>query len=119
MEVIGKGKVDFASAEDLLLASISAFTAQAERERIRDRIRSGVKAAKERGVKFGARPGEQRRLGFRKEHGPALVNEILALHTSGLSLRQIAVTLNGKGTAIGHCTVQNILRRHAKMQASN
>ncbi len=114
VEVIGKGPVDFATSEDMLLASIAAFTAQAERERIRERVKSGVKAAQERGVKFGAKKGDQRRLGYRKEHDQSLVEEVLTLRKDGLPLRSIARIVSKNGHILTHSTVAVIVRKYSK-----
>lgn len=112
VEVIGKGPVNFATSEDVLLASVAAFMAQAERERIRARVKSGVRAAQARGVKFGARKGERRRLGIKKQYDPAIVKKIQFLRKKGMTLRDIARVLSEDGTPIGHSTVGAILRRH-------
>ena len=47
-------------------------------EFVSQRIRNGLKKARERGVKLGAKKGENRRLGFRKKHDVVLVNEVLS-----------------------------------------
>ena len=107
VEVIGKGEQAFSTSQDMLMASIHAFLGQAEREKISERTKSGLAAAKARAMaegralKLGAPKGHSRNLGWQKEHDPALVRQVLNLEKKGLSCRQIALVMNdAAGTSV-------------------
>ena len=51
--------VDLHSAQGKLIASLMAALAEFERDLLRERVRSGIAAARERGVVFGRRPGRR------------------------------------------------------------
>jgi putative DNA-invertase from lambdoid prophage Rac len=55
---------DLRSAQGKLIASLMAALAEFERDLLRERVRSGITAARKRGVVFGRRPGH--RLGLSK-----------------------------------------------------
>jgi putative DNA-invertase from lambdoid prophage Rac len=50
---------DLRSAQGNLIASLMAALAEFERDLLRKRVRSGIAAARERGVVFGRRPGQR------------------------------------------------------------
>jgi Resolvase, N terminal domain len=50
---------DLRSAQGKLIASLMAALAEFERDLLRERVRSGIAAARERGVVFGRRPGQR------------------------------------------------------------
>jgi putative DNA-invertase from lambdoid prophage Rac len=50
---------DLRSAQGKLIASLMAALAEFERDLLRERVRSGIAAAKKRGVVFGRRPGQR------------------------------------------------------------
>lgn len=97
VEVVGKGEVGLENSQDLLIASIHAFLGQAEREKISQRTKSGLANAKSKGVKLGRPPvkdGEKPKAGWRKEHAPSLVKQILELAEMNVPYRKIASILN-------------------------
>jgi DNA invertase Pin-like site-specific DNA recombinase len=73
--------VDTSTPNGRLIFGIFASIAEFERELIRDRVRSGLAHARAKGVKLG-RPGR-----------PLDVSQVLALHSAGASIRQIAAQL--------------------------
>jgi DNA invertase Pin-like site-specific DNA recombinase len=115
VEVIGKGLQSFATSQDMLLASVHAFLNQAEREKISERTRSGLKAARARGARLGAPAGNSNRLGRCKEYSAELVAAIQRLAKHGLSNRAIAVELGSRFTPrqISYNTVRQIRLRHS------
>ena len=50
---------DLRSAQGKLIASLMAALAEFERDLLRERVRSGIAAARSRGVVFGRRPGQR------------------------------------------------------------
>jgi putative DNA-invertase from lambdoid prophage Rac len=50
---------DLRSAQGKLIASLMAALAEFERDLLRERVRSGISAARKRGVVFGRRPGQR------------------------------------------------------------
>jgi putative DNA-invertase from lambdoid prophage Rac len=50
---------DLRSAQGILIASLMAALAEFERNLLRERVRSGIAAARRRGVVFGRRPGQR------------------------------------------------------------
>ena len=93
---------DLSTPQGRLVASLMASLAEFEHELLRERVKSGIAAAKARGQTFG-RPKGQRPS---ERHAP----EILRLAgEEGLSQRAIAARLG-----ISKTTVYNILGRRAK-----
>lgn len=97
----------------LFLTIVAAF-AEAERDRLRERV-SAVKADQRQKGRYlgGILP-----FGYGTEDGelvPAMnytaIAEIRALRQSGITLRQISCLLGGKGVRISHAGVANVLRR--------
>jgi putative DNA-invertase from lambdoid prophage Rac len=98
-----------------LFLTIAAAFAEAERDRIRERV-SQVKAdQKARGrflggsVQFGYRLGEGGRL-VPNDDEQAAIREMVALKAQGQSLRAIAAEMQAKGTRISHVAVQTALK---------
>jgi putative DNA-invertase from lambdoid prophage Rac len=98
-----------------LFLTITAAFAEAERDRIRERI-SQVKAdQKARGrflggsIQFGYRLGEGGALvPYEPEQGA--IREMVAMKAQRLSLRAIAAEMQAKGHQISHVGVQSVLR---------
>ena len=91
---------DLRSPQGKLFASLMAALAEFERDLLRERIRSGISAAQERGVKFGRQEG-QRPKADRNEA------KVLKLRAEGKSYRTIASELH-----LSKNTVMDIIRRH-------
>ncbi len=53
------GAADLRSAQGKLIASLMSALAEFERDLLRERVRSGIAAARKRGVVFGRRPGQR------------------------------------------------------------
>ena len=90
---------DLATPQGKLIATLMAGLAEFERDLLRERVRSGVKAAKARGVVFG------RRLGQRVK-SDKLAPKVLALVAAGQSYRQI-----GRQLDLSKNTVLEIVKR--------
>jgi putative DNA-invertase from lambdoid prophage Rac len=78
---------DLASAQGKLIASVMASLAEFERDLLRERVRSGIAAAKARGKVFGRRPGQRIK-------ADKLAPKVLELIASGHSYRQIGRLLD-------------------------
>ena len=91
---------DLRSPQGKLFASLMAALAEFERDLLRERIRSGVAFAKERGVKFGRQPGVRVKAGRYQAR-------VLKLCEEGCSYRQIARDLG-----LSKNTVMEIVHRH-------
>jgi putative DNA-invertase from lambdoid prophage Rac len=92
-------QLDMSTAQGKLIATLMATLAEFERDLMRERIRSGVHAAKARGVQIGRQKGfmpVQRRKGA----------QIIAMRNAKHSIRAIA---SGLGVSPG--TVQRVLKR--------
>jgi DNA invertase Pin-like site-specific DNA recombinase len=83
-----------------LMRTIMAGLAEFERDLIRERVKSGLAAAKARGITLG------RQLGQRPSDKKA--KKVLGLHAEGLSYRLIARNLG-----LSKNTVMDIVRREA------
>jgi len=90
---------DLATPQGKLIATLMAGLAEFERDLLRERVRSGVKAAQARGVVFG------RRLGQRVK-SDKLAPKVLALVAVGQSYRQI-----GRQLDLSKNTVLEIVKR--------
>lgn len=104
-----------------LFLTISAAFAEAERDRIRERV-SQVKAdQKARGrylggkIPFGYRKGDEGQL-IEHEGEQAAIAEMIALRAEGKALRAIAATLQAKGFRISHEGVAGVLNARAEAQ---
>ena len=78
---------DLATPQGKLIATLMAGFAEFERDLLRERVRSGVKAAQARGVVFGRRFGQ-------RVKSDKLAPKVLELVASGHSYRQIGRLLN-------------------------
>lgn len=115
-------KVDTKSALGKFFLTITAAFAQMERDTIADRTRDALAYKREQGQYLGAVP-----FGYTLE-GPALeqsaeevaiIGHVVTLKSNGLTLQQIADTLNQAGTSTKRggrwypTTVKNLLTREA------
>lgn len=96
---------DLNTPQGRLIAHIIASLAEFERDLVRERVRSGVAAAKARGQKFGRKPGQ-------RVKADKFTPKVLQMVGEGYSYRQIAEKLN-----LSKTTVNNIVKRHR--QSSN
>lgn len=88
-----------------LIANIMATLAEFERDLVRERVRSGLAAAKARGVKLGRQPGQ-------RVKADRLENKVLLLVEQGHSYRAIARQLH-----LSKTTVNDIVKRHRQKTA--
>lgn len=95
---------DLRTSQGKLIASIMASLAEFERDLIRERVKSGIAAAKARGKKIGRQPGQ-------RVKSDRLAPKVLKLIEGGHSYRQIAATLRMSKT-----TVTDIVKRHRLTQ---
>ena len=91
---------DLNTAQGRLIAHLMASIAEFEQDLVRERVRSGVAAAKARGQKFG------RQLGQRVK-ADKLAPKVLQMVSDGYSYRKIADLLN-----LSKTTVNDIVKRH-------
>lgn len=91
---------DLQTSQGKLIASIMASLAEFERDLIRERVKSGIAAAKADGKKIG------RQLGQRVK-ADRLAPKVLNLVEAGESYRQVAAKLK-----ISKTTVNDIVKRH-------
>ena len=117
VEVVGEGVQAFDSPTDRFMMAVQAFLAEAERAKISERVKSGIKKARAAGKPWGARPGSHANRGFRKDYPTALVDNIRKMKSRGLTLDSIASILRQNGTKISRGTVANILRRSGSPSA--
>jgi DNA invertase Pin-like site-specific DNA recombinase len=115
VEVVGEGVQAFESPSDKLMMAVQAFLAEAEREKISQRVKSGIAKyrADPTNKPWGARPGSHANRGFRKTYPTALVDNIVSMKAQGLTLESIASILSQNGNKISRGTVANILRRQS------
>ncbi len=98
-----------------LFLTIAAAFAEAERDRIRERVSQTKSDQKVRGrylggkVPFGFRRGETGEL-VRHEAEQAVIAEMIALRAEGTPLRAIAEVMRAKGHAISHEGVAGVLK---------
>jgi len=90
---------DLSTASGKLMRTIMAGLAEFERDLIRDRVKSGLAAARARGVKLG------RQVGQRPSDKKA--KRVLAMHKEGLSYRLI-----GRNVGLSKNTIMEIVRRN-------
>src|SRR5215475_761626 len=91
---------DLSTSTGKLMRTIMAGLAEFERDLIRERVRSGLAAARARGVALG------RQIGQRPSDKKA--KRVLAMHRDGLSYRLI-----GRNLGLSKNTVMEIVRREA------
>jgi putative DNA-invertase from lambdoid prophage Rac len=92
---------DLSTASGKLMRTIMAGLAEFERDLIRERVKSGLAAAKSRGVALG------RQVGQRPSDKKA--KKVLQLHSDGLSYRLIA-----RNVGLSKNTVMDIVRRETR-----
>lgn len=91
---------DLNTPQGRLIAHLMASLAEFERDLVRERVRSGVAAAKARGQKFGRQPGQRVKA---DKLGP----KVSQMVSDGYSYRKIAEKLN-----LSKTTVNDIVKRH-------
>jgi DNA invertase Pin-like site-specific DNA recombinase len=91
---------DLNTPQGRLVAHLMASLAEFERDLVRERVRSGVAAAKARGQKFGRQPGQ-------RVKADKLAPKVLQMVQSGYSYRKIAASLH-----LSKTTVNDIVKRH-------
>jgi putative DNA-invertase from lambdoid prophage Rac len=91
---------DLSTPQGRLIAHLMASLAEFERDLVRERVRSGVAAAKARGQKLGRQQGQ-------RVKADQLGAKVLQLVESGCSYRKIAEQLN-----LSKTTVNDIVKRH-------
>ena len=89
---------DLSTASGKLMRTIMAGLAEFERDLIRDRVKSGLAAAKARGVVLGRQEGQR--------PSDKKAKKVLKLHEDGLSYRLI-----GRNVGLSKNTVMDIVRR--------
>jgi putative DNA-invertase from lambdoid prophage Rac len=90
---------DLGSAQGKLIASLMAALAEFERDLLRERVRSGIAAARKRGVVFGRRPGQ-------RVKADRFAPKVLKLVGEGQSYREISHRLG-----LSKNTVLDIVKR--------
>jgi putative DNA-invertase from lambdoid prophage Rac len=75
---------DLRSAQGKLFASLMAALAEFKRDLLRERVRSGIAAARKRGVVFGRRPGQRAK-------ADRLAPKVLKLVGEGQSYRRLVI----------------------------
>ncbi|NDJ26280.1 recombinase family protein [Nostoc sp. B(2019)] len=91
---------DLNTPQGRLIAHLMASLAEFERDLVRERVRSGVAAAKARGQKFGRQPGQ-------RVKADKLAPKVLQMVQQGYSYRKIATSLH-----LSKTTVNDIVKRH-------
>jgi putative DNA-invertase from lambdoid prophage Rac len=91
---------DLHTASGKLMRTIMAGLAEFERDLIRERVKSGLAAAKARGVSLGRQHGQR--------PSDKKAKKVLSLHAEGLSYRRIARNLG-----LSKNTVMEIVKREA------
>ena len=91
---------DLRSAQGKLIASLMAALAEFERDLLRERVRSGIAAARKRGVVFGRRPGQ-------RVKADRFAPKVLTLVAEGQSYREISHRLG-----LSKNTVLDIVKRN-------
>jgi putative DNA-invertase from lambdoid prophage Rac len=93
---------DLRTSQGKLIASIMASLAEFERDLIKERVKSGIAAAKARGQRFGRQPGQRIK-------SDRLAPRVVKLVDEGVSYRQIAEKLR-----ISKTTVTEIMKRQRR-----
>ncbi|PWC85522.1 DNA resolvase [Azospirillum sp. TSH100] len=97
---------DLTSAAGRMMATVLAGIAEFERDLLRERVRSGLAAAKARGKTLGRQPGQ-------RPKSDRLAPKVLALVEVGRSYRLI-----GRELGLSKNTVVDIVKRHRAVQAA-
>ena len=90
---------DLSTSQGKLIASVMAALAEFERDLLRERVRSGIAAAKARGKVWGQHPGQ-------RVKADKLAPKVLELVAAGHSYRRIGRQLN-----LSKNTVLDIVKR--------
>jgi putative DNA-invertase from lambdoid prophage Rac len=91
---------DLSTSNGKLMRTIMAGIAEFERDQIRERVKSGLAAAKANGKKLGRQPGQR--------PSDKKAKRVLDMHGEGLSYRLIA-----RNVGLSKNTVMDIVRREA------
>jgi len=89
---------DLSTSTGKLMRTIMAGLAEFERDLMRDRVKSGLAAARARGVKLGQQHGQR--------PSDKKAKRVLAMHKEGLSYRLI-----GRNVGLSKNTAMEIVRR--------
>jgi putative DNA-invertase from lambdoid prophage Rac len=109
LETPKDGPIPFDNTLQRFIVAAKALVDAEEREAISRRTRDALAERKAAGVRLGAKPGEQRRLGKMKDYAndePELVAKVITLRRKRLSMKAIAVA-----TDVSAAKVRRILRR--------
>ena len=96
---------DLSTASGKLMRTIMAGLAEFERDLIRERVKSGLQAAKARGIVLGRKEGQR--------PSDKKAKRVLSLHEEGLSYRLIA-----RNVGLSKNTVMEIVKRQAPVEAT-
>jgi DNA invertase Pin-like site-specific DNA recombinase len=99
--------LDLATPHGRMIATFLAGLAEFERELIRERVKSGLAAARTRGKKIGHQPGQRPKT-------DRLAPKFLALVAQGRSYRLI-----GRELGLSKNTVADIVKRHRADRSTN
>lgn len=91
---------DLTTSQGRLIANLMASLAEFERDLVRERVCSGIAAARARGQKLGRQPGQ-------RVKADRLAPKVLQMVEQGNSYRQIAQALH-----LSKTTVNDIIQRH-------
>lgn len=94
---------DLNTSQGRLIANLMAILAEFERDLVRERVRSGIAAAKARGQKLGRQTGQ-------RVKADRLAPKVLQMVEQGNSYRQIAAALH-----LSKTTVNEIVKRHRQL----
>ncbi len=95
---------DLSTPQGKLIANLMASLAEFEHDLLRERVKSGIAAAKARGQTFGRRPGWR--------PSDRMAPKVIELSAAGYSQRRIAAELE-----LSKTTVNEILKRHGRSRA--
>jgi putative DNA-invertase from lambdoid prophage Rac len=97
---------DLATPQGKLIANLMASLAEFEHDLLKERVQSGIAAAKARGQTFGRKPGYR--------PSDRVAPKVMELSEAGYSQRNIAAELG-----LSKTTVNEILKRHRQSQTQN
>lgn len=98
---------DLNTSQGRLIANLMASLAEFERDLVRERVRSGIAAARARGQKLGRQPGQ-------RVKANRLTPKVLQMVEQGSSYRKIAQALH-----LSKTTVNDIVKRHRQVHPDN
>ncbi len=93
---------DLTTPQGKLIASVMASLAEFERDLVREKVCSGLAAAKTKGKKLGRKPGQ-------RVKADLFAPKVLQMVTKGHSYRHIAQELH-----LSKTTVNEIVKRHRR-----